>query len=116
MNKKIVSLAVLTGLFCLATLVSAESVTIPNPLAQGGVNNFTDLLLKIAQGVSVVIGILGTIMLLVSGILYLTSAGNPEKINKAKAALIYALVGIAIGATAEVIVSIVLGIIGGQSR
>lgn len=91
---------------------SVIAVQISNPLAGGGVNNFPQLLLKIANGVGVLIASLGTIMIIISGILYLTSAGSPERINKAKTALVYAVIGIAIGISAAAIVAVIEGIIG----
>ncbi|MEK7658826.1 MAG: hypothetical protein AAB352_03100 [Patescibacteria group bacterium] len=109
MNKKFASLVMLLGLFSLISLVSAQ-VQIPNPL--GGVNNFGQLLLKIADGVGVLIASLGTIMIIWAGILYLTSAGSTERMTKAKTALFYAIIGIAIGISARIIVIIIGSIIG----
>jgi hypothetical protein len=91
---------------------SVMAVTIDNPLAGGGVNSFPQLLTKIAQAVGTLIASLGTIMIIISGILYLTSAGSPEKINKAKTALGYAIVGIAIGLAATAISTTILNVIG----
>ena len=100
MKKKIISL--------LASFVSA-AVVIPNPLS--GVNNFTQLLLKITQAVGALVGALGTIMIIVAGILFLTSAGSPERIKTAKTALVYAIAGIAIGVSATAIVQTILWVI-----
>jgi len=108
MNKKITSIIILAGLFCLSSVAFAD-VTIPDPL--GGVT-FDQLLLKIADGVGKLIAGLGTIMIVIAGILYLTSAGSPEKINKAKTALTYAVIGLAIGIAASGIVEIIKGVIG----
>jgi len=56
MNKKL-ALLVFVCLFCSASFVSAQ-IQIPNPL--GGVNDFGTLLLKIANGVGLLIGSLGS--------------------------------------------------------
>ena len=103
----LVSILTITG--------SVMAVTIANPLAGGGVNNFPQLLTKIASGIGVLITSLGTIMIIVSGILYLISAGNPERINKAKTALIYAIAGIAIGLAATAISQTILWVIGART-
>jgi len=108
MNKKIISAIIFASLLCLASSAFA-AVTIPDPL--GGVT-FPQLLLKIAKGVGGLIAGLGTIMIIIAGILYLISAGSPEKITKAKTALIYAIAGIAIGITATAIVEIITEILG----
>ena len=107
-NKKIVSLFALFGLFGFACFVFAAPVMIPNPL---NVDNFDKLLLKIAGGIGVLIGSLGTIMIIVAGILYLTSAGSPERMGTAKKALFYAIAGIVIGILATSIVQIILSIL-----
>ena len=115
MNKKIVAHIIAFGIllcFVFPALVVATAPAIPNPLAQGGVNNFGDLLGKIATGVGTLIATLGTIMIIVAGILYLTSAGSPEKIGTAKKALTYAIAGIVIGIAASAIVAIIKDIIG----
>jgi len=108
MNKKIIYLAIFVSIFCSASFALAQ---ITNPL---GVNDFPALLGKIAIEVGNLIAILGTIMIIVAGILYLTSAGSPERMGTAKKALIYAIAGIAIGLAASTIVSIILNIIGAQ--
>jgi len=82
---------------------------IDNPLSS---NNFGELLLKIAGAAGTLIASLGTIMIIVAGILYLLSAGSQEKMTKAKNALIYAIAGIAIGLAATAIVEVVKEIIG----
>ncbi len=86
------------------------AVKIPNPLAP--INNFGDLLLKIADGVGILIGSIGAIMIIVAGILYLTSAGSTERMTTAKKALFYAIVGIAIGVSARLIVIVIKQILG----
>lgn len=82
----------------------AAAVTIPNPL---GVNSFCSLLTTIASGVGMFVATLGTIMIIISGIMFLISAGSPEKMGKAKTALIYAIIGIVVGVSASTIVAIV---------
>ena len=61
---------------------------------------------------SIVIGILGAItflMVIVSGFRYVISNGEPERIAKARSALIYSLLGLVIAITAQAIVSFVVG-------
>ena len=104
MNKKIASIIVFISLFCLAGF--ALAVQIPNPLT--GVDSFGQLLTdKIIPAVAGVIASLATIMIIWAGILYLTSAGSPEKVGTAKKALIYAITGIVIAISAEAIALII---------
>ena len=86
---------------------AGATVTITNPLAAGGVDNFDQLLTKIITGVAGIVASLSVIMIIIAGILYLTSAGSPERIGVAKKALIYAIVGIVIAIAAESIAIII---------
>jgi protein-S-isoprenylcysteine O-methyltransferase Ste14 len=108
MSKKLIHLFSVISLLFSANIVFAQ-VTIPNPL--NGVNTFGDLLLRIAGGVGTVVASIGTIMIIWAGILYLTSAGSPEKMTKAKTALTYAIIGIVVGLAATAIVQIIEQII-----
>jgi len=87
-----------------------SKATLINPL--GRIDTFPELLTKIAGEVGKLITYLGTIMLIVAGILYLTSAGNPERMGKAKTALVYAIAGIVVGLAASTIVNIIKDVIG----
>ena len=106
MNKKIISTVVFAGVFCLAGFVLAA---LTDPL--GGAT-FTSLLERIVSGVATLITTLGVIMIIVAGILYLTSAGSPEKVGTAKKALVYAIAGIAVGLAATAIVEIIKDVVG----
>jgi len=102
MNKKTIILFSIIGLLSAADFVSAQTVKIKNPLAY---DNFRDLLLKgIIPAVAGLVGALSVIMIIVAGILYLTSAGSQEKMLTAKKALIYAIAGIVITLLAGAIV------------
>ncbi len=114
MNKKLIYSAVSLVILFAAAQAFAQNVTIPNPLT--GVNSFADLLCKIAGGIGTLIAALGTIAILISGVLYLTSAGNPTKMTAAKVALFSGIIGIVIGLLAQTIVTIVVvDILGGSS-
>ena len=58
---------------------------------------------------SLFVGIIAVIMIIVSGLRYITSGGDPGKVSSAKSALIYALIGLAIAALSQVLVKYVLG-------
>ena len=108
MNKKIIYSVIFVSLFCLTSLVFSQVSISPPP---GVPTDFNALLKKIADAVGGIIAALGAIMLIVAGILYLTSAGSPERIGTAKKALFYAIIGIAIGLAASTIVDVITGII-----
>jgi len=110
MNKKIICSVIIISLFCLTQIAFGQSVTLTNPL--GETNTFAKLLDNIITGVAGVVASLATIMIIIAGILYLTSAGSPERINTAKKALIYAIVGIVIALSAGAIAIVIKTAIG----
>ena len=109
MYKKISFLILLSIIIASPVVLFAQTVNITNPLNS---SNFCNLLSKIGDGVGGLVASLSVIMIIISGIFYLTSAGNPERINTAKKALIYAIIGLAIAIAATTIKDIILGVIG----
>ena len=64
---------------------------------------------------SIVFGIVGALALLfitISGLRYITSAGDPQKAIQSRDGIVYALIGLAIAISAEAIVSFYVGKIG----
>lgn len=57
---------------------------------------------------SFIVGIIAVIMIIVSGIKYITSSGDSNSVNSAKNTLLYAIVGLVVVALAQVIVRFVL--------
>ncbi len=70
-----------------------------------GINN---LLKTVIQIFSVVVGIVAVIMIVLSGFRFITSQGDPGNIAKARAALIYALVGLIVVALSQAVIKFVL--------
>lgn len=60
-----------------------------------------------------IIGILAIITLVVGGIMYMTSAGEEDRINKAKSIVTYSIIGIAVALAGLVIVKAVATVITG---
>ena len=58
--------------------------------------DFFQLALSFINFAVMAIGILGVIIFIYAGFLYLTAAGNEEKITRAKNTLLWAVVGIAV--------------------
>jgi hypothetical protein len=107
MNKKTVYSAVILLFLCSASSVMA--VAIENPINAG---SFGALFSSIAIAVGDLIAGLGAVMMIVAGILFVTSAGSAERIGSAKKALIYAIIGIALGIGASSIVGEVTKVMG----
>lgn len=58
---------------------------------------------------SAVVGVVGVIMIIIGGFKYVSSGGDASSVSSAKQTIIYALVGLAIAASAQVIARFVLG-------
>ena len=101
----------LTTLIIFLSFVSfAEAVvTITNPLTA---DTFEGLIEAISTAIAGLVGGIAVIMLIIAGIYFLTSAGDPIKLQTAKKFLIYAIIGIVIAIIAKVIVNVVLWILG----
>lgn len=75
------------------------------PQAAAGTGNIQAIL-------SIVFGIAGALALLfitISGFRYILAGSDPQGVAKAKAGIIYALVGLVVAITAEAIVNFVVG-------
>lgn len=57
----------------------------------------------------VIVGALALLMVTISGLRYITSAGDPEKTAGAKSGIVYSLVGLVIAIMAEAIVAFIVG-------
>ncbi|MDP2741393.1 MAG: pilin [bacterium] len=109
MNKFFRALIISIVLFIVASPIMVSAVTIDNPLLD---NNIWALLNRIIWYVASIVGALSVIMITVAGIMYLLSAGSPEKTNSAKKAFMYAIAGIVIAMLAGTIATIIWEIIG----
>lgn len=79
------------------------------PIAHAGVISDAPSVASILQNVLnfllSIIGVLAIIAVVISGLLYLTAAGNPKQIESAKKLLFYAIIGIVVALGSLVIVS-----------
>lgn len=71
------------------------SFEIPNPL-RGGADDLTGLIKVLAQWLFNIAIPIAVIMIIYSGVLFLTAQGNPGQVTKAKDVLKYAVIGLAI--------------------
>ncbi|QQS18971.1 hypothetical protein IPL68_02845 [Candidatus Saccharibacteria bacterium] len=74
----------------------------------GGGTQIDSVIKTVVRILGVVAGIVAVIMIIVSGIKYISSGGDSSKVASAKSALVYAIVGLFIVALSQVIVRFVL--------
>jgi hypothetical protein len=72
----------------------------------GGLNN---LIAKIINVFSVLVGVVAVVMIIYGGFRYITSGGDSNNIGTAKNTILYAIIGLIIVALAQLIVKFVLG-------
>lgn len=92
---------------CIAVGANSGDKCDQDKLNQSGTTLSTTLK-NIINIVSIIVGIAAVIMLVISGLRYVTSAGDSNQITSAKHTLIYALVGLVVVALAQAIVKFVL--------
>lgn len=63
---------------------------------------------EVVSLLSYFVGILSIIVIIIAGVKYITSGGDSNKITNAKSTLLYALIGLAIAALAQLLVHFVL--------
>lgn len=72
-------------------------------------DSLTKTVTAILNVLSIIAGVAGVIMIIVSGLRYITSGGDAQSVSGAKRTLIYAIVGLVVVAFAQFIVRFVLG-------
>ena len=97
--KKIIASLILLTLVALPVVAFAQpSVTI------GSIEGLVD---AIKRPLWTIFGLIALIAFVISGILFLSAAGNPEKIALARTAFLWGVVGIVVGIIAYSIVAII---------
>src|SRR3989344_5604840 len=122
MTKILLILLVAICFLSLAKVALAEVITLPNPLCQSPtlptgepnpacVDSFDKLIANISEYVTDVIAVLAGLMFVVAGIMFVISAGNPERITKARKIAIYAAVGAAIALAGRGLIEVIQEVI-----
>jgi len=110
------------GLFLLLPFfASAEGVVIPDvadvvvPPNAGPTGSIVDILQNFMYWLLAVVGILGVISFIISGIMYLTAAGNESQIERAKKTMIYSIVGVIVSMLGVIIMKAATTLLSGNS-
>lgn len=95
-------------IIAITILVGAPLVIVhPAFAADTNVTHVEDFIRSVIQVVASLAGLVATGFFVVGGFGYITSSGNPERLEKSKHTLVYAAVGLAIVIAAFVISNIV---------
>lgn len=88
---------------------SSASICPENKPSQNPIYGPNGIITKIANIIAIVVGIAAVIVIIVAGIQYMVSTGDPTKVNNAKNAIIYAIVGLVIAVVARTLVVFMIG-------
>lgn len=104
--------AVLSGLPLLAQAQGGglAGVAPPTGTAQG---DLPQVILRIINYVLAIVGVIALAYLVYGGFMYITSAGNEEKVEAAKTIIVNAVIGIVVIGVAAAIVNFVIRGVGG---
>ncbi len=114
--KKILSTLTLISLLAVpmislaAAPVAGTQDTIP-PAAFEGPLDFVAKIQDIGDWIFTALLALAAIFLVVAGFFFVTSNGEPEKLNKARMMLINALIGVAVGLSAQGLIAVIKGLV-----
>lgn len=97
--KKIIVVLTLLAVLAVPVLALAQP--------SGQIGSLEELANKIKVAVWTVFGIIALLCFIVAGVLFMTAAGNPEKVAAARNAFLWGVAGVVVGILAYSIVSIV---------
>jgi len=90
-----------------------------DPTAGGGTGlpagTISGIITNIMNWLLMMVGIVGVIGFAISGILYLTAAGDESNIDRAKSAMMYSIIGVIVAIIGVVVLTAVKSLLGGSS-
>lgn len=103
-------------MMALPMLVSAAAF---DPTAGGGTGlpagSISGIITNIMNWLLMMVGIIGVIGFAIAGVLYLTAAGDEGRIDQAKSAMMYSIVGVIVAIIGVVVMQAAKGLLGGSS-
>ena len=104
----------LAAAIAVAPMVALAQFTTPADTNLPG-GSILDIETNIMKWLLIVVGILAVVGFVISGILYLTAAGDEDQIGKAKRAMIYSIIGVIVALLGVVIITAAMSMLGGSS-
>ncbi|MFA5994016.1 MAG: hypothetical protein WC823_03595 [Parcubacteria group bacterium] len=100
----------------MATPVAVSMAAFQTPTGTGlPEGTITGIVTNIMNWLLMLVGILGVIGFAIAGILYLTSAGDEGKAEKAKGAMLYSIIGVIVAILGVVIIKAAQSLLGGTN-
>ena len=95
--------------------VYPEEVRAAAGCPSAGIVSVENVVTRIINGIIAVLGIVCVVFIVLGGVQYMTSAGDPSKLQKAKHTILYACIGLIICVLAFAITNFVINLINGNS-
>lgn len=84
------------------------ALAIPGPTRPNSVpGNLPTAITTVSNTILMIIGVIAVLFLIIGGFQYVTSAGNPDSIGKAKSTILYGIIGLVFAILAFAIVSFI---------
>lgn len=80
----------------------------PQSTAGNAIYGPNGILTKVANVLSIVLGIVSVFVIMVGGIKFVLSGGDPSKTNNARSTILYAVIGLVVAAVAQALIVFVL--------
>jgi cytochrome bd-type quinol oxidase subunit 2 len=110
---RVVSSALSVALMTLPAMAMAQfAAPTGTNLPEGTV---TDIIKNIMNWILGIVGVLGVIGFAIAGVLYLTAAGDETKIDKAKQAMTYSIIGVIVALVGLVVIRAASSMLGGST-
>ncbi|MBQ7202034.1 hypothetical protein IJS18_01430 [Candidatus Saccharibacteria bacterium] len=110
-GKKILTRAIIGLAICMLSKVIFNAMIAAMGNQQLTMDDSINLLKNLFNWFTSVAGIVAVIFIIVGGVGYMTSAGDPSKLQKAKKTILYAVIGLIIVALSAVIINFVMDIV-----
>ena len=108
LNAKRAVVVAVTAASLLAPAVALGQWTTALPATSGlATTSVAVIISTVMQWLLYIIGTIAVITFIIAGIMYLTAAGDEDQIGKAKKAMVYGIVGIAVALIGLIIVNVV---------
>jgi len=111
--KKSLVILTLVGLLLVPTMtLLAATIDVPGTAPVTTLQNVVDIIEKVSKWIYAIVFALAILFILIAAFQFLTAAGNPDTITKARQNLIYALVAVGIAVIAWGLPKLVLALVG----
>ena len=110
MNKAFLPILIISLLFLFGNSLMVQGIELVNPL--GNNSTFEQVLGAITKFIFDIGMVLAPVMLIIAGLLFVTSAGDPKRVETAKHIALYTIIGLAVLLLASGLVKVLESILG----